>query len=79
MSDQRYLHVRAKAGAKKEMVEQRGSTSWTIHVRDKPERGAANERIKEILAEYTGVRREELRLVKGATSPSKLFVVITHS
>jgi uncharacterized protein len=70
-----YLHVRAKAGAKKEIIEQVSTTKWNVSVREKPEQGAANERIRELLAARLHVRTEDVRLVKGATSPSKLFII----
>jgi uncharacterized protein YggU (UPF0235/DUF167 family) len=77
-TEPRYLQVRARAGAKKETVEQVSTTKWIVSVREKPEQGAANERIRELLAACLRVPVSSVRLVKGGTSPSKLFTIINH-
>jgi uncharacterized protein YggU (UPF0235/DUF167 family) len=77
--DERYIQVRATAGAKKESIEAVGTNKWRVSVRAKAERGSANARIKEVLAEHLGIEVKMLRLVKGATSSSKLFLLINHS
>jgi len=47
--------------------------AFVISVRDKAEGNRANERIKEILAEY--FKTGNVRLIHGHHSPSKIFEV----
>lgn len=70
-----YIHVKATAGAKKETIEQAGTNKWKVSVREKAKEGGANARIKEVLATRVGVLERDLRLIKGATSPSKLYLL----
>lgn len=51
---------------------------YTVEVREKAERGEANDRVRTLLAETLCVRTTDLRLTKGATSPSKLYLLTNH-
>ncbi len=73
--DEGYVRVRVKAGARKERMEEVGEGVYTIHVREKAERGLANARVRSLLAQALGVRVEDVRMVKGATSCMKLFLL----
>ncbi len=46
-----------------------------VYVRSPPEKGRANEEAREILAEYFGVSKSRIRLVKGQRSREKVFEV----
>ncbi len=46
-----------------------------VYVRSPPEKGRANEEAREILAEYFGVSKSRVRLVKGQRSREKVFEV----
>jgi uncharacterized protein len=74
MTDERYVRVRVKAGARKERVSEEKGV-YTIEVREKTERGEANARVREVLARALCVRPETLHLVKGMTSPSKTYLL----
>lgn len=69
------MRVRVKAGARKERMEEVEEGVYVIQVREKAERGLANERVRTLLAQALRVRPEDLRLVKGATSGMKLFLL----
>jgi uncharacterized protein YggU (UPF0235/DUF167 family) len=71
----RYLKVRARAGMRKERVEQKDADTFLIEVREKAERGEANERIRELLAQALTLPESRLRLVKGVASPSKRYLL----
>ena len=73
--DTQYVRAKVKAGTRKERIEQVSERVYTIDVREKAERGMANARVRELLAEALCVRAEDLRLVKGSTSPSKIFLL----
>ena len=69
-----YIHVRVKAGAKKEMVVRKSPDHFLISLREKAERGEANRRVTEIMH---NIFSTPVRMVSGHTSPSKLFSVET--
>jgi uncharacterized protein len=73
-----YIQVRAEPGSRKESVAQMSTTKWKVSVREHAEQGAANVRIRTVLAGALGVDPKALRLVKGATSPSKLYLLTNH-
>jgi len=68
-----YIHVRVKTKAKTEKVYTQNQ-KFFIDVKEKAERGAANKRVKELLASLIGCNIKQLRLIKGATTPSKTFI-----
>lgn len=79
MNSQEHL-IRAHVipGARRERVsEQKGV--YTVQVREKAERGRATQRAKEVLAATLGAKSEYLRLVKGATSRHKTFLLSNHA
>jgi uncharacterized protein YggU (UPF0235/DUF167 family) len=75
---QTYIRVRAKAGARKERVTMQKEV-YTIEVREKAEHGLANARIKEVLAQVLHVEVTQLVLIKGVTSPSKVFLLTNYT
>lgn len=70
-----YVRVRVKAGTRRELVTKVSQTEWLMAVREPAERNLANERIREILAGAYGARPEDIRLVTGHHSPTKIFSV----
>jgi uncharacterized protein YggU (UPF0235/DUF167 family) len=72
---QTHLRVTVKAGTRKERITQVGEWVYTIEVREKAERGQANARVRALLAEVLRVELKQLRLVRGATSPKKVFLL----
>lgn len=72
---ERYVRIKVKAGARKERMELVEEGVYTVSVREKAERGLANERVRVVLARALGVRPDDLRMVKGATSCIKLFLL----
>jgi uncharacterized protein YggU (UPF0235/DUF167 family) len=70
----KYVRVRAKTKARQETVREERDTFY-IAVKEKAERGEANARIRLILAEKLGCSSKQLRLVKGGTSPSKIYLL----
>lgn len=71
----KFIRVRVSAGAKKEKVE-KTEKGIKISVKEKAQRGEANTRVKELLARTLQVSLARLRLIKGHTSPSKIFEII---
>lgn len=69
-----YLKVKVHADEKKNKIVQKSSDSFEIWVKAPAEQGRANEAVRAVLAEYIGVPENKLSLIKGATSPAKIFL-----
>ena len=78
MKQNMYIHVRVSTKGRSESIEKKKYTYY-ITVKEKPERGAANKRVREILAQTFHGNPKEFRLVKGGTSPSKTYLFTNHS
>lgn len=72
---QQYLKVKVHAGEKKEKLLQKTPDSFEIWVKAPAERGLANAAVRAALAAHLGVAENQLSLVKGATSPAKIFLL----
>jgi len=70
------IKVRAEAGARKEKFEKKSEGAFSVAVREKPARNAANARIRALLAAHFKVPQKSVRLVSGHHAKSKLFDVI---
>lgn len=68
-----YIRIRVKAGARKESVTKVSDTEFHVAVREPAERNLANKRVKELLAGACGARPEDVRLITGHHSPTKIF------
>jgi uncharacterized protein YggU (UPF0235/DUF167 family) len=66
------LRLKVTAGARTEGVEPQEDGSFKVRVRVKAEKGRANARVLEVLAEHLGVAKSRLELVRGAASREKL-------
>ncbi len=75
MQETKYIHVKVKTQAKKDSVIEKNGT-YRIEVKEKARQGKANERVKDLLAETLLIERKRLRLIKGGSTPSKLFLII---
>lgn len=73
MQESTYIHVRVTTKGRSESVTKKNDT-YHITVKEKPERGVANKRVRELLAQTLHSNPKEFRLVKGGTSPSKTYL-----
>ncbi len=81
------IFVKAKAGTKAEKVEAPPQKLWeekggdkeprwyTVHVKEPPVQGRANEAITRALAEHFGVAKSQVTLISGASSKKKVFEI----
>jgi uncharacterized protein (TIGR00251 family) len=69
----RLLKVKVSAGSRMEKVEALADGSYKVWVRQVAEKGKANTRVLELLAEHFQVAKSGVELVKGATSRDKLI------
>lgn len=71
----KYLKVKVVPGAKKEIVTVRTEDSFLITTTEPREENRATTRVRELLARHLGVPIARLSLVRGATTPNKLFLL----
>ena len=69
------IKVKATAGAKEEKIEKISEDGFKIKVKEKPEKGLANERIRKIIARYFHVPLYWVILKRGAKRRSKIFEI----
>jgi uncharacterized protein YggU (UPF0235/DUF167 family) len=68
--------VKAHPSAREDRLEKRGPDSYEVWVRAEPENGAANAAILAFLSSELGLPTKKLRIIKGATSPSKIVSIL---
>ena len=71
---EQYIKVKVHAGEKKNQLVQKASDSFEVWVKAPAQEGRANEAVRTLLAQALGVAENQLSLVKGATSPAKIFL-----
>lgn len=69
------LPVRAHAGARRNALKGIHAGALQVMVTQAPEKGKANKAIIKLLAETLGLRKNQLELLLGETSPQKKFLV----
>jgi len=69
------LRVRVKPGSRKESIERAGDGSLVIKVREPAIEGRANDAAIAALAELYKVPKSAIRLLSGARSRNKVFLV----
>ena len=69
------ISVRVKPNAKQEKIEQVNEDHFLIWVKEKPHEGKANKAVIKVLAEYFGMAKSEVVLLKGQTSREKIFEI----
>lgn len=70
-----YLKVKVHADEKKEKLMQKSADTFEIWVKAPAERGQANAAVRAVLATYLNLPENKLSLIKGATSPAKIFLL----
>lgn len=68
-----FIKVKSHPLSRKEEIIKKEKDSFEIKIKEKPERGEANKRIKELLSEYFNVPLGKISLIKGAKQKSKIF------
>ena len=69
------LRVKVKPSSKKEEVKKISESEYEVKVSAPPERGKANERLREILADFFGVPKGRVKILRGHTSRIKLVEI----
>ena len=71
-----YIKIKVHAGDKKNLLKQKTADSFEAWVKAPAQRGLANEAVRAMLAARLKTESKKLRLIKGATSPAKIFEII---
>ena len=71
---EQYLKVKVHAGEKHNKIVEKSADAYEIWVKAPAEQGRANEAVRTVLAEYLNIPENKLSLIKGATSPAKIFL-----
>jgi len=70
------LPVTAQAGAKNNGITGQHDGALKVSVTQVPEKGKANKALANVIAAEPGLKRSQVEFASGATSTSKLFVII---
>lgn len=69
-----YIKVKVYAGEKKNKLVQKAPDTFELWVKAPAEQGRANEAVRMLLAQHFNLPENKLSLIKGATSPAKIFL-----
>ena len=69
------IDIKVIAKAKKNMVKEEGSGRYKVYVNAPAIEGKANKAVIGILAEFFGVSKSEIEIVKGAYSREKVVTI----
>ncbi|MBC8358281.1 MAG: DUF167 domain-containing protein [Candidatus Aminicenantes bacterium] len=69
------IFVKVKPRAKENRIEQTDKNQFSVWVQARPEKGQANRAVIEILAEYFGLSKSRVMLLKGQTAKQKTFEI----
>ena len=72
------LSVRVIPRARKNRVVPQGGGKLRVYLTAPPQEGRANEALREVLAEYFGVKRSQVAIVVGQRSREKVVEVVTE-
>lgn len=72
------MRVRAKVtpNSKEESLYEKSTGVFVVCVQEDRENGMANDRVKELIAEYYAVPYKAVRIAQGATSSSKIIEIL---
>ena len=69
------LHVKVVPGASRNRVVGMLGDALKVQVAAAPEKGKANEAVREVLAAFFGVKIGQVELISGQTQPRKTFLL----
>lgn len=69
-----YIKVKVHAGEKKNKLVQKAPDTFELWVKAPAEQGRANEAVRTLLAQHFNLPENKLSLIKGTTSPAKIFL-----
>jgi len=70
------INIKAKPNSKQEKVEKIDEKNFVVYVKEPPEKGKANEAIRNALAVYFKIASSRIKIVAGYSSRNKLIDVL---
>jgi len=70
-----FIKVKVFPDSKDEEIIRKSEDEFEVKVRAKAENRKANERVRELLANYLSISKEKLVIVKGHKQKNKLFKI----
>ena len=71
------ITVRVRPGAKEDRLERLSDSSFAVWVKARPQDGKANHAVREVLADYLGLPKSRVVLIRGEKSKDKIFSIIS--
>jgi hypothetical protein len=69
------IFIRVKTKARKEGVEKLDGDEYLVLVKEAPEKGKANKRLIELLADYFNISKSAVEITSGETSKRKIVEI----
>lgn len=69
------ISVKAKPGSREEKVEKIDENNFVVSVREPPEKGKANEAIRNALAVYFKTASARVKIISGYSSRNKIIEI----
>lgn len=70
-----FVKVKVFPSSKEEKIISKGKDEFEVYVREKPEKGMANKRVRELLGNYFHLPLSKIILRKGAQKRNKIFEI----
>lgn len=72
-----FLKVKVFPQSKKEEIIQKSKDSFVIKVKAKPIEGMANQKARELLADYLNLSFKQIRIIQGRQQRNKIIQIIS--
>lgn len=69
------IKVKVFPQSNEDSIIKKSEDSYVVKVKEKAERGEANQRVNQILARYFNLSPGKIRLLKGGKKPNKIFEI----
>ncbi|MDD5630157.1 MAG: DUF167 family protein [Elusimicrobia bacterium] len=73
---EKLLRVKVHPDSRENRIEEKGPAAYEAWVKAEAEQGKANAAVLALLAARLGIEAKRLRIIKGATAPSKIVQVL---
>lgn len=69
------ISIKVKTRAREEKVDKLSDTEFVVSVKTVPEKGAANDAVVKLVADYFGVSKSRVVILRGGASPQKIIEI----
>jgi hypothetical protein len=73
---EKLMRVKVHPQARENRLEENAPGRFEVWVKAEPQQGQANAAVLALLAQHLGIPAKKLRIIKGATSPSKIVAIL---